>query len=165
MSQDLLNKTALALGNKLHSKKLLLATAESCTGGWIAKILTDNSGSSEIFDCGFVTYSNAAKEQMLGVKRKTLEKYGAVSEETARAMAEGALKHSEADISLAVTGIAGPNGGTAEKPVGLVWFAWAGKDFPTFALSQYFNGDRNEIRRAAVVFALNKLLEKLMKSE
>jgi nicotinamide-nucleotide amidase len=143
---------------KAHQYKLV--TAESCTGGLLAAAITSLPGSSLWFDRGFVTYSNLSKQQQLLVKPQTLEHYGAVSEQTAREMAEGALKNSNAHISLSVTGIAGPDGGSTDKPVGTVWFAWASSDiFETFAKVHYFKGDRSEIRRQATDFALVTLYE------
>jgi len=117
---------ARRVGSRLKRRRLKLATAESCTGGWIAQAVTSVAGSSEWFERGFVTYSNEAKKEMLGVRAATLSRHGAVSEETAREMAAGALKRSEAHVALAVTGIAGPGGGTRKKPVGMVCFAWSG---------------------------------------
>lgn len=143
----------------LHKKKLQLVTAESCTGGWVAKIITDLPGSSIIFDRGFVTYSNEAKQEMLGVANATLEAYGAVSEQVATEMAVGALKNSNADISLSISGIAGPGGGTNEKPVGTVCFAWADKQGDVQAETTYFNGDRDFIRQQAVEYALKGIIE------
>lgn len=149
------------IGRALMQRNLRLATAESCTGGWVSEVITQTSGSSVWFDRGFVTYSNQAKIEMLGVPENVLTTFGAVSAETALAMARGALVHSQADISLAVTGIAGPDGGTVEKPVGLVWFAWAGKLFSPIASSQQFAGDRSQIRAQAVTFVLQTLLRQL----
>jgi nicotinamide-nucleotide amidase len=145
---------AQQLGRLLKSKGSKIATAESCTGGWIAQIITEVPGSSAWFDRGFVTYSNAAKMQMLGVKLQTLEKYGAVSAQTATEMAIGALAHSDADCALAVTGIAGPDGGTAEKPVGTVFIAWAYKIQDVKVVQQKLTGNRHEIRRQTVKIAL-----------
>jgi nicotinamide-nucleotide amidase len=142
-----------------QQKQLKIAAAESCTGGWVAKIMTDLAGSSAVFDRGFVTYSDMAKMEMLGVSNATLDNHGAVSEETVLAMASGALQHSEADMTVAISGIAGPGGGSMEKPVGTVWFAWAQKGKPTTATLQHFNGDRNAVRRQAVTFALERLLQ------
>lgn len=142
-----------------------VAVAESCTGGWVAKVLTDLSGSSSWFDRGFVTYSNEAKHEMLAVTQSALETHGAVSEETVIEMALGALTKSHADFSLSVSGIAGPSGGSAEKPVGLVWFSWAGKannEQHIFASEQQvFDGDRNSVRQQAVTYALSGLLKHL----
>lgn len=134
---------------------VLAATAESCTGGQIIALLTDIPGASSMIDCGFVTYSNEAKQKMLGVKAETLAAHGAVSPETALEMAEGALKKSRASISLAVTGIAGPDGGSADKPVGLVWFAIARKGHPTRVEKRQFeDGGRDHIRSETVRTAL-----------
>lgn len=141
-----------------------MATAESCTGGWIAKCCTDLPGSSEWFERGFVTYSNEAKQDMLGVSADTLARFGAVSEETAREMAEGALRHSRAQASLAVTGIAGPSGGTPDKPVGTVVFAWAVADGGTTVERQRFEGDRRAVRQASVERALAGLLARLRRT-
>ena len=138
---------------KVEGKKIV--TAESCTGGWIAQAITDVPGSSAWFDRGFVTYSNASKKQMLGVKQETLDKYGAVSEETVKEMVSGALKNSEADIAIAVTGIAGPGGGTEEKPVGLVFVAWQIKSQNCLVVEKYFQGGRHEVRAQTVMLALN----------
>lgn len=137
---------------KLNDKKI--ATAESCTGGWIAQVITEVSGSSVWFDRGFVTYSNAAKMQMLGVNPETLDKFGAVSAETATEMVNGALAHSDADCAIAVTGIAGPDGGTAQKPVGTVFIAWAYKNKPVKVIQQKLTGNRHDIRRQTVKIAL-----------
>lgn len=152
---------ATNLGQLLKAKKLLLATAESCTGGEVAQAITSVPGSSDWFERGFVTYSNRAKMEMLGVREKTLTTFGAVSEQTAREMAEGALQHSHADCSLAVTGIAGPDGGTPEKPVGLVCFAWAAKNLNTLVAQQIFAGDRIGIRDKATIFTLEELIKLL----
>jgi nicotinamide-nucleotide amidase len=137
----------------------MLALAESCTGGWIAQSVTAIAGCSTWFDRGFVTYSNSAKIVMLGVQESTLERYGAVSPQTACEMAAGALKHSYADIALAVTGIAGPGGGTTEKPVGLVFIAWQRRGQPCRCLEQHFKGDRNAVRLQTVHQALQCLLD------
>jgi nicotinamide-nucleotide amidase len=145
-----------------NNKKLTIA--ESCTGGWVAKVLTDLAGSSVWFERGFVTYSNQAKNEMLGVTESILETYGAVSQETVTEMALGALKNSHADYSLSISGIAGPDGGSAEKPVGLVWFGWANKknNSPEIITSEQkiFSGDRNAIREQAVTYALSGLIQK-----
>ena len=145
---------AQQLGLLLKLKEKIIATAESCTGGWIAQIITEVSGSSAWFDRGFVTYSNAAKMQMLGIKSETLDKFGAVSAQTATEMAKGALEHSEADCAIAVTGIAGPDGGTAEKPIGTVFIAWAYKNQEVKVLRKKLTGNRHEIRRQTVKIAL-----------
>ena len=144
------------------ARKILSATAESCTGGMIIALLTDIPGSSSMVDRGFVTYSNDAKMEMLGVSAETLAEHGAVSEETAREMAEGALERAHAGIALAVTGIAGPDGGSAEKPVGLVWFAVAVEGKPVVAEKRLFmNLGRDYIRRETVRHALEMGLEAL----
>jgi nicotinamide-nucleotide amidase len=145
----------------LKRQGLMLATAESCTGGWVAQVITSVAGSSEWFDRGFVAYTNLAKREMLGVSTTTLSRYGAVSEQCARAMAEGALTHSHAQVALAITGIAGPSGGTPEKPVGTVCFAWAVKRRDTISRKHVFTGDREAVRRQAVAMALQGLLEYL----
>jgi nicotinamide-nucleotide amidase len=138
----------------------MVATAESCTGGMIAAALTDIPGSSAVVDRGFVTYSNQAKEEMLGVPARILQDVGAVSEETARAMAEGALARSRASFAVAVTGIAGPDGGSQQKPVGLVWFGLAARGQPTWTGRKLF-GDigRDGVRRATVLEALGLVLQ------
>lgn len=146
-------------GRELKKHGLMLATAESCTGGWVAQMITSIAGSSEWFERGFVSYTNLAKREMLGVKTATLARYGAVSERTARAMAEGALTHSHAQVALAITGIAGPTGGTPEKPVGTVCFAWTGKKRKIHSVKHQFSGDRAAVRRQAVATALQGLLE------
>ncbi len=137
-----------------------MATAESCTGGLIAGACTDLSGSSAWFERGFVTYSNAAKTEMLGVDDALIEAHGAVSEAVARAMALGALQHSHAQVSLAVTGVAGPTGGSADKPVGMVWFGWA-TPAGVFTEHRRFEGDRAAVRQATVAHALAGLLARL----
>jgi len=142
------------LGRLLKSKEKKIATAESCTGGWIAQMITEVSGSSTWFDRGFVTYSNAAKMQMLGVKPETLDKYGAVSAQTATEMVNGALAYSDADCAIAVTGIAGPDGGTAQKPVGTVFIAWAYKNQEVKVVKKKLTGNRHQIRRQTVKIAL-----------
>lgn len=144
----------------LQQRGEMLTTAESCTGGGVAQALTDKAGSSLWFERGFVTYSNEAKHEMLGVDCNIIQQYGAVSEETARAMATGAVNHSQASISLATTGIAGPDGGSVEKPVGTVWFAWW---FEKTCMTQHhvFNGDRHAIREQAIEYALGQLTKLL----
>jgi nicotinamide-nucleotide amidase len=149
------------LGRALLTRHLTLACAESCTGGWASQVVTQTSGSSQWFDRGFVTYTNLSKQEMLGVKAGTLELHGAVSEQTVREMAEGALNHSHAHVSVAISGVAGPTGGTAEKPVGMVCFAWAGRDRGTEAETRQFTGDRHEIRRLSVEYALLGVLKRL----
>jgi len=148
---------AAALGRTLEDRGEQLACAESCTGGWLAKVVTDLPGSSAWFGWGFVTYANAAKMRLLGVPEQLLQAHGAVSEPVARAMAEGARTASGADLAIAVTGIAGPSGGTADKPVGTVWFAWA-VSTGTHAEHAVFAGDRETIRRHSVAHALRGAL-------
>jgi nicotinamide-nucleotide amidase len=145
----------------LKSQNWKLVTIESCTAGGMAYALTTLPGSSSWFERGFVTYSNNAKEDMIGVKSNTLLQFGAVSEQTAREMAEGCLRHSEAQISISITGIAGPDGGSKEKPVGLVWFAIAGIDFVAEAHQGLFSGNRQQIREQAINFALEKVIARL----
>lgn len=139
-----------------RENKLKIATAESCTGGLLSALFTEISGSSEVFERGFVTYSNQAKIEMLGVKKETLEKFGAVSEETAKEMAIGAIKNSQASVSVAITGIAGPDGGSNEKPVGLVFIAVSTKE-KTLVRKFNFAGNRSEVRKASVIAALTML--------
>ena len=145
---------------RLLARRHMLATAESCTGGMIAAACTDLSGSSQWFERGFVTYSNEAKAEMLAVPPGLIEEHGAVSESVARAMADGALAHSRAQVSLAVTGVAGPTGGTEAKPVGTVWFAWC-VGGETHSERQHFAGDRAAVRMATVRYALKRLLSLL----
>lgn len=149
------------VGLALKAQAGILATAESCTGGWIAQTVTMVPGSSAWFDRSFVTYSNAAKIEMLGVPAEVIAKHGAVSEQTACAMVAGALAHSRAQMTVAVTGIAGPDGGTAQKPVGTVWFAWAEKGKMPASEIKHFTGDRDAVRRQAVIHALQGVLERV----
>ena len=149
------------LGHALKQAGLSVATAESCTGGWLGEVLTSIPGSSRWYERGFVTYSNMSKREMLGVKTEILARHGAVSEPTARAMAEGALAASHADLVVAITGVAGPGGGTPEKPVGTVCFAWGARRQPVVSRIHHFHGDRAAIRRAAVIAALNGLQDTL----
>lgn len=142
----------------LKERGLIMATAESCTGGMIAAAMTDRAGSSEIFERGFVTYSNDSKVELLGVPAAIIEKYGAVSAETAEAMVKGALTRSRADIAVAVTGIAGPSGGTAEKPVGLIYIGWGSQD-DIHAQEHRFTGERVDVRTQTVEAALKHLLD------
>ena len=146
---------------KLLAARRRVATAESCTGGLLAKLLTDQAGSSQWFECGWITYSNPAKMRELGVTADTLERHGAVSDATVREMALGALARSGADVALAISGVAGPDGGTARSPVGTVWFARAvrGAAVPVAARQQSFNGSRDAIRRQAVMLALRWLAD------
>ncbi len=142
-----------------------MATAESCTGGLIAAALTHVPGSSDVVERGFVTYSNAAKTDMLGVPAAMIEQHGAVSQPVAAAMATGALAHSPADIAVSVTGVAGPGGGTADKPVGLVWFGCARRAGETRAQSRIFPGGRAAVREASVAFAFDLLLEAAQRTD
>ncbi len=157
----MLDWIANRLGERLKEKGWMLATAESCTGGWVAQTVTSVSGSSEWFDRGFVTYSNDAKREMIGVRTETLDRHGAVSEETVRAMAAGALAASRAQIALAITGVAGPTGGTPQKPVGMVCFAWAVRGGSLDATTKHFEGDREAVRRQSVMFGLQGVLDRL----
>ncbi len=150
-----------SVGAACRQRRLLLATAESCTGGWAAQVITHTAGSSEWFERGFVTYSNAAKVDMLGVREETLARHGAVSPETAAEMVAGALKNSKALIALSITGIAGPTGGSPGKPVGTVCFAWCRVGETAVAETAVFAGDREAIRRQAVLHALHGLLLRL----
>jgi nicotinamide-nucleotide amidase len=150
-----------ALAVRLAGRGWTLATAESCTGGWIAKVCTDRAGSSAWFERGFVTYSDRAKQDLLGVAPTVLASEGAVSGPVARQMAAGARRAAGVDVALAVTGVAGPSGGSAEKPVGTVWFGWALGGRPAEAERMVFPGNRDAVRRQTVAHALNGLLERL----
>lgn len=156
---DHLTTLAADLGAALKARGWMLALAESCTGGMAAQAITAIPGSSGWFDRGFVIYSNAAKQEMLGVSAETLQTYGAVSEQTVTEMAMGALKHSHADIAAAISGIAGPDGGTPEKPVGTVCFAWMSKNGMSESSTHHFSGNREDIRISSVKAALEGLLE------
>ncbi|HEY4555166.1 MAG TPA: CinA family protein, partial [Lysobacter sp.] len=149
------------VGEAVSSHHLSVAAAESCTGGWIAKTLTDVAGASAWFDCGMVAYSYEAKQALLGVNPHTIEQHGAVSRETVTEMVSGALVHSGASLAVAVTGIAGPGGGTADKPVGTVWLAWKRRGGYARAEGFHFDGDRDAVRRRTVECALLGLLEQL----
>jgi nicotinamide-nucleotide amidase len=148
-------------GRALEARGLMLATAESCTGGWIAEAITMVPGSSAWLDRGFVTYTNDAKREMLGVRAETLERNGAVSEPVVVEMVEGALKASHAQVALAVSGVAGPSGGTPQKPVGTVCFAWGVEGREPRAETRHLAGDREAVRRQSVVHALEVLLDLL----
>ena len=156
-----LSVRAEALGLRFRAARLSLVTAESCTGGWIAKTVTDIGGSSDWFDCGMVAYSYEAKQAMLGVRPETLEQHGAVSRETAIEMVSGALVHSGAGVAVAVTGIAGPGGGSPDKPVGTVWIGWKRRGGYARARVFHFEGDREAVRRQTVAAALEGLDELL----
>ena len=151
---------AKKVGARLKAARGMLVTAESCTGGWVAEAVTSIAGSSDWFERGFVTYSNASKEELLGVSANTLKEHGAVSEQTAREMAEGALARARGTLALAITGVAGPGGGSREKPVGTVCFAWADKK-KTVVETRHFSGDRESVRRQSVLRALEGVLEHL----
>ena len=156
------------LAQILLAKGFKIALAESCTGGLLAAQLTSLAGSSDWFERGFVTYSNQAKEESIGVPKELIERYGAVSEEVAKAMAEGVLNHSLAQVSAAITGIAGPGGGSANKPVGMVCFAWGMQvddQIQTRSQTKQFSGDRQSIREQACIYAIESLLEQLTASE
>jgi len=155
---------AKKVGARLKSARAKLVTAESCTGGWAAQVVTSVAGSSGWFERGFVTYSNDAKRELLGVQEKTLDTHGAVSEETAREMAQGALSRGKGDIALAVTGVAGPGGGSPGKPVGMVCFAWASAG-SVRSETQQFSGDRESVRRQSVLRALEGVLQHLEGSD
>ena len=152
------HEQAVLLADLLVGRSQMLAVAESCTGGWVAKCLTDLAGSSRWFDRGFVTYTNAAKQDMLGVPEATLRDHGAVSEATVLAMVDGVLAHSRVDVALAISGIAGPGGAVAGKPVGTVCFAWALRSGYRLAETCRFEGDRDAVRQQAVVHALARLV-------
>ena len=149
---------AKQLGEQLLRQGLRCAVAESCTGGSLAASITDIPGSSQWFECGFITYSNESKQELLGVSPAVIGSEGAVSEAVVRAMAEGVLTHSRADVSVSISGVAGPGGGTEEKPVGTVWMAWASNAQPTAAQCFLFSGDRLAIRTQAVEESLKRLL-------
>ncbi len=164
MTDAALARLAARVGRLLLRKQLHVVTAESCTAGWIAKVLTDTAGSSAWVDSGYVTYSNAAKSRALGVAGRTLERFGAVSEQTAREMARGALRASGAEVAIAVSGIAGPDGGTPDKPVGTVWFCVGrrrGRSIASRTLHKRFGGDRETVRRKSVECALRLILQSL----
>lgn len=157
-----MNKTAEQLLSAARLRGLMIATAESCTGGMIAAALTSIAGSSDVFERGFVTYSNVSKQEMLGVQAETLARHGAVSAETAREMAAGALARSSADLAVSVTGIAGPEGGSPEKPVGLVWFGLARTGHEVRTHREIFSGrGREAIRQQAAELALSLMLQSL----
>jgi nicotinamide-nucleotide amidase len=161
MANEILYKLAARVGKALKTRKLMLVTAESCTGGWLGEAVTMVPGSSDWYERGFITYTYISKREMLRVKRQTLDKFGAVSEQTARDMAAGALKNSHAQVAVAVSGTAGPSGGTPAKPVGTVCLAWCLKNGAMVSETRRFNGTRQTIRRKAVVRALQGMLEML----
>ena len=162
MTQDALTTLATLVGTKLKQRGLMLATAESCTGGWVGQEMTAIAGSSDYYERGFITYSNASKRELLDVPAATIDDFGAVSEETARAMAAGALAHSAAQVAVSITGVAGPTGGSPSRPVGTVCFGWAVKDrVAPQSATMRFDGDRDAVRRQSVVFALQGVLERI----
>ncbi len=156
---DVAQRLSARVGKLLKERGLMLATAESCTGGWVAQVVTSVSGSSEWFDRGFVSYSNQSKQEMLGVKPETLEKHGGVSAEVVNEMATGALANSKAQVSVAISGIAGPSGGTPNKPIGTVWLGWAMEGTEPRSRSTHFAGDREMVRQQAVMAALQGIIE------
>lgn len=156
---DQIKQLIIELGKELKRLEWKCVTAESCTGGGLCYWITAVPGSSAWFDRGFVTYSNLAKEELLGVSSDTIAQYGAVSAETARNMVEGALERSQAQISVAITGIAGPDGGTLDKPIGTIWIAWAGIHMETQATQYFFSGDRQQIRLQSIAAGLQGLLQ------
>lgn len=158
-----LEKLVQKISDFLIKQNSFLATAESCTGGWLSQTLTSIAGSSRWFDRGFVTYSNQSKLEMLDVPEQLIIDCGAVSKEVVIAMANGALKKSEADFSIAITGIAGPDGGSADKPVGLVWFGFASLLHGNFSIQKNFSGDRQQIRWQAVNFAMEQFVQQYLK--
>lgn len=159
ISDASLQAKIIQVAETLNKNHLMLATAESCTGGWVAKCCTDLAGSSSWFERGFVTYSNQAKQDQLAVQLTSLQQFGAVSQTVAEEMALGALNNSCADISVALTGIAGPDGGTETKPVGTVWIGWARKSDKVVSQLFQFEGDRESIRRQAVLNALSGIIK------
>ncbi len=149
------------VGIDLIQQGLMLTSAESCTGGWLGQAITAKAGSSAWYDRGFITYSIVSKQEMLGVSAATLKQYGTVSEQTVQEMAAGALARSHAQVAVAISGVAGPNGGTAGKPVGMVCFAWMMKDGLAHSTTQHFSGDREAVRRQAVTVALQGVIDLL----
>ncbi|PVZ85664.1 nicotinamide-nucleotide amidase [Serratia sp. S1B] len=164
MSENQLYKLSISVGQRLKNRGQWITCAESCTGGGIAKAITDIAGSSAYFDRGFVTYSNAAKHELLGVENETLAAYGAVSEQVVREMALGALSAAKADLALSVSGIAGPDGGSEQKPVGTVWFGFAERGGRVLACRKQFTGDRDAVRLQATIFSLQMALEDFLQN-
>lgn len=155
---------SLKIGESLRASKQWITCAESCTGGLVAAYITEIPGSSSYFDRGFVTYSNQAKHELLGVAWQTLTQWGAVSEQTVREMAIGALEAADADISISISGIAGPDGGTPDKPVGTVWFGWAHRDGRILVEKMHFAGDRQQVRQQAAKYALAAVFKNFLKT-
>ena len=158
-SDQQLESAGNTLGEWLVEHGKTIATAESCTGGWVAKVLTDRAGSSAYLMAGLVTYSNEAKQAILGVEESVLAEHGAVSEPVVRQMVAGVIRAADADIAVAISGIAGPGGGTDEKPVGTVWFAWGTGPDRIETSTQCFDGDRDQVRRKSVLYVLQGVTE------
>jgi nicotinamide-nucleotide amidase len=161
-SEQELRDLAEQLGDCFKARGVKLASAESCTGGWLAKIITDIPGSSAWFTGSVVSYSNEAKVSLLDVNEGTLNEFGAVSGETVLEMSDGLLSHTDADVVVSVSGIAGPDGGSEDKPVGLVWLSWGKRDKTIFANPFHFDGDREAVRKQSIAQALNSLLDLLV---
>lgn len=164
MTDNELTQLSIRVGERLLARHASVTTAESCTGGWIAKVLTDIAGSSAWFQRGFVTYSNDAKQQMIGVTEASLMQFGAVSEQVVQEMAQGALRGAGAQFAISVSGIAGPDGGSDEKPVGTVWFGFASASGEVLTLVRRFSGDREAVRRQATAWALQTLHDHFLKN-
>ena len=162
VTEQALKDLAEQLGECMKARGLKLASAESCTGGWLAKIITDIPGSSAWFTGSVVSYSNESKQSLLGVAENTIKEFGAVSGETVLEMSDGLFVHTEADVAVSVSGIAGPDGGTDDKPVGLVWLSWGKRGKSIFANPFHFDGDREEVRKQSIAQALNCLLDLLV---
>ena len=158
------NSAVRQLATQLIKRRMSICTAESCTGGLVAKMFTDIEGSSSWFDCAFITYSNEAKQSMLGVKKSLLEHPGAVSQPVVAAMAEAAINGSSAKIAISISGIAGAGGGSKEKPVGMVWIGWAGKNYDTETQCFYFKGDREAVRNQAAEAAISGCIKYIVKN-
>lgn len=154
VSDQALAEAATELGAVLRARARTIAAAESCTGGWVSKVLTDTAGSSDYFEAGLVTYSNTAKEKLIAVTPLSLERHGAVSEAVVREMVSGAIAVTGADVAVAVSGVAGPGGGSDGKPVGTVWFAWGDSGNEPETVCEHFSGDRDAVRRQSVLFVL-----------
>ncbi|MBC7780780.1 MAG: CinA family protein [Proteobacteria bacterium] len=159
---EVLYQLADNVGRALSARGLMMASAESCTGGWVGHVMTMVPGSSEWFERGYITYTYISKIEMLGVRAETLETFGAVSEQTADQMARGALARSHAQVAVSVTGVAGPGGGTPDKPVGTVCFGWSFVDGRNFTETMSFAGDRDWVRRSSVQHTLTRLLDRLL---
>ncbi len=164
MTDSELMQLSEQVGQALKARGATVTTAESCTGGWVAKVITDIAGSSAWFERGFVTYSNEAKAQMIGVREETLAQHGAVSEPVVVEMAIGALKAARADYAVSISGIAGPDGGSEEKPAGTVWFAFATARDEGITRRECFSGDRDAVRRQATAYALQTLWQQFLQN-